>query len=159
MHLVTYTKVTIEVVTKYSEPRIKEIFPASDQEEARKKKGTLGKEHCPERAHQYGTTPDPKKEEGVDRATDSKPNHKATTSENSLQANDTDNKEDIEVLKDNERHTSNTSNIRKAFQTVASALWPRTTKKNENKTSKKKLKKKKGLGLFLSKIKTKHQNP
>ena len=50
MHLVTYTKVTIEIVTKYSEPRIKEIFPASDKEEPKKKKGTLGEEHCPERA-------------------------------------------------------------------------------------------------------------
>ena len=120
---------------------------------------SLGEEHCQERAHQYGKTPDLKKEEGVERATDSKPNHKAPTSENSLQTDDTDNKEDIEVLKDKEQNTSNTSNIRKAFQTVASALWPRATKKHENKISKKKLKKKKVLDRFLSKIRTKHQNP
>ena len=141
MHLVTYTKVTVEIVMEYSETRIQEIFPPSDQEESRKKKETLGEEHCPERA------------------TDSKSDHKAPTPENSHQTDDTDNKEDIEVLKEKEQNTSNTSNIRKAFQTVASALWPRVTKKHENTISKKKLKKKKVLDRFLAKIKTKHQSP
>ena len=53
---------------------------------------SLGEEHCQERAHQYGKTPDLKKEEGVERA-----NHKAPTSENSLQTDDTDNKEVIDL--------------------------------------------------------------
>ena len=144
MHLVTYTKVTVEIVTKYSEPRIKEIFPTSDQEEAKKKKGTLGEEQCPERA------------------TDSKHNHKAPATENSLQTNHNDTKdipEGIEVREDKEQHQPSTSNIRKAFQTVASALWQKATKKHENKTSKKKLKKKKGLDCFLSKIKSKTRDP
>ena len=145
MHLVTYTKITVEIVTEYSKPRIKEFIPALDQEDQRKKKETLGEEHCPERAHQYGTTPDLEKEESAGRATDSKPNHKAAATENSLQTNDNDNKdisEGIEVLEDKEQHQPGTSNIRKALQTVASVLWPRSTK-----------------GHFLDQAKSKNKNP
>ena len=69
MHLVTYTKITIEIVTKYSEPRITEILPASDKEEPKKKKETLGEEHCPERA------------------TNTEPNHKIQQLESTILSN------------------------------------------------------------------------
>ena len=100
MHLVTYTKITIEIVTKYSEPRITEMFPASDKEEPKKEKETVGKEHGPERAK--GT----------------EPNRMEPATENSLQTNYNDNKdilEGVEVLEDKDQHQPSTSNIRKAF--------------------------------------------
>ena len=141
IHLVTYTKITVEIVTKYSSAKIEEINPALNQEEASKKQETLGEEHCPE----YDTTPDVEKEEGAGRVTDGRHNHEAQTTEDSLQTDDTDNKdiaEGIEVLEDKEPHPPSTSNVRKALQTVASVLWPRSTK-----------------GHFLDQAKIKTQNP
>ena len=145
IHLVTYTKITIEIVRKYSSAKIEEINPELDQEEASKKQETLGEEHCPERAHEYNTTSDVEKEEGAGEVADGRHNHEAPKTEDSLQTDDTDNKdiaEGIEVLEDKEPHTSNTCNVRKALQTVASVLWPRSTK-----------------GHFLDQAKIKTQNP
>ena len=130
---------------KYSSAKIEEINPALNQEEASKKQETLGEEHCPEKAHEYDTTPDVEKEESAGRVTDGIHNHEAPTTKDSLQTDDTDNKdiaEGIEVLEDKEPHPPSTSNVRKALQTVASVLWPRSTK-----------------GHFLDQAKIKTQNP
>ena len=123
-YLVTYTKITIELVRKYSSLTIEEIHPELEQEEniTSKKQDNLGEEHCPERAQEYNTTPDVEKEEGSGKVTDGRHNHEAPNTADSLQTDDTDNKdivEGIEVLEDKEPHPSNTSNIKKALQTVA----------------------------------------
>ena len=91
----------------------------------------MGEEHCPERAHEYNTTSVVEREKGEGGVTDGRHNHETPTTEDYLQTDDTDNKdiaEGIEVLEDKEPHPSSTSNVRKALQTVASVLWPRSTK-------------------------------
>ena len=71
------------------------------------------------------------KEESSGEATDARHDQEAPDTANSNQTEDEknkDNTEGIEVLEDKEPHPSNTPNIKKALQTVASVLWPKYTK-------------------------------
>ena len=112
-------------MTKYSEPRITEISNESDKEEPKDEKEALGKEHCPERA------------------TNTEHDHKKPAADKSLPYIDNkDIPEGIEVMEDKKQHQPSTSNIRKALQTVASVLWPRSTK-----------------GHFLDQAKSKARDP
>ena len=91
------------------------------------------------------TEKDAEKEESSEEAMDVRHDQKAPDTANSNQIEDEKNMdiaEGIEVLEDKEPHPSNTSNIRKALQTVASVLWPKSTK-----------------GHFLDQAKIKTQNP
>ena len=114
VHLVTYTKITIEIVTKYSEPRITEISNVSDKEEPKEEKASLGKEHGPERA------------------IITKPLHKEPVAEKPPQTNHKDNKdmvEGIEILEDKDQYQPSTSNIKRASQTE---IHTTTTNRNSN---------------------------
>ena len=117
--------------------------PNGEEEEASEEetveKGAKG------RAHQYARTPDLEKKENAERAPSSNPNYTAPASELSLQTNNNDDNditEGIEVLEDKEQHQASTSNIKRAFHTVASVLWPKST-----------------TGHFLDKMKIKTRKP
>ena len=138
-HLTTYTRIAVEIIIKQSEPRITEISTATDSGEGSNKEEVSEEESHTEKADQNRKS-DPAEEE---------------TGERTTKAN---NKEGGEAMEDKKKQTPSGSNIKRAFKTVASAIWPRLAKNNEDNNYKNK-KAKKPLQRFLARTRTKHQSP
>jgi len=126
-HLTVYTRIAVEFIIKQSEPRFTEIPTSTDSEEKSSKKEDSEEESHTEEANQDRKS-DPVEEDTEEQTTKANP------------------KEGSEAMEDKKKQTHSSSNIKRAFKTMVSAVWPKQAKK-------------KPFQRFLSRTTTKHKNP
>ena len=101
MHLVTYTKIAVQVVIEHSEPKFNETKTTANIADKQEVRETLGEEHNPGKPKEHKLTSEEEKEEASEGKTTKKDEKKvqATT-------------------------TNQNSNVKQVFKTVLTALWP-----------------------------------